>query len=65
MIAVAFPAFTDGQASVLRVSCVVKGIPVSCVQGDVTRDRLAYLERCGFDALEVPEDRYKEKGRRF
>jgi len=27
--------------------------------GDVTRDRFEYLHRCGFDALQVPEDRFK------
>jgi uncharacterized protein (DUF934 family) len=26
--------------------------------GDVARDRLSYLERCGFDAFDIAEERF-------
>ena len=27
--------------------------------GEVARDRLAHLESCGFDAFDIPEERFK------
>lgn len=62
LIAVVFPAFTDGRGfSIARLLRREGYTGQLRAVGDVTRDRLAYLERCGFDALEVPEDRYKEE----
>ncbi len=59
LIAVEFPAFTDGRGfSIARLLRRAGYKGQLRAVGDVTRDRLAYLERCGFDALLVPEDRY-------
>ena len=59
LIAIEFPAFTDGRgfsfARILRRSGFTGQIRA---EGDVTRDRLEYLERCGFDAFVIPADRY-------
>lgn len=59
LFAVEFPAFTDGRgfsiARLLRRAGFTGEIRAI---GDVTRDRLAHLERCGFNALQVPDERY-------
>lgn len=59
LIAIEFPVFRDGrgfsQARLLR-RAGFKG-ELRAV-GAVARDRLAYLESCGFDAFEVPEGRF-------
>lgn len=59
LFAVEFPAFTDGRgfsiARLLRRGGFKGEIRAI---GDVTRDRLAHLERCGFNALQVPDERY-------
>ncbi|NVK40017.1 MAG: DUF934 domain-containing protein [Oceanospirillaceae bacterium] len=59
LVAVEFPVFRDGrgfsQARVVRragFSGQLRAV------GDVTRDRFEYLYRCGFDALQVPEERF-------
>ena len=61
LVAIEFPAFTDGRgfsfARILRRSGFTGQIRA---EGDVTRDRLEYLERCGFDAFAIPADRYDE-----
>lgn len=60
LVAIEFPVFRDGrgfsQARLVR-RAGFKG-QLRAV-GDVTRDRFEYLQRCGFDALQVPEDRFK------
>lgn len=62
LIAIEFPVFRDGrgfsQARLLR-RAGFKG-ELRAV-GAVARDRLAYLESCGFDAFEVPEARFSEQ----
>lgn len=59
LIAIEFPAFTDGRGFSLARLLRRAGYPGQLrAVGDVTRDRLAYLERCGFDAMQVPEARY-------
>jgi uncharacterized protein (DUF934 family) len=59
LVAIEFPAFTDGRgfsfARILRRSGFTGQIRA---EGDVTRDRLEYMERCGFDAFAIPADRY-------
>jgi len=59
LVAIDFPAFTDGRgfsfARILRRSGFTGQIRAV---GDVTQDRLAHLERCGFDAFAIPEERY-------
>lgn len=62
LIAVEFPAFTDGRGfSIARLLRRAGYQGQLRAVGDVTRDRLAYLERCGFDALNVPEERFKDE----
>lgn len=62
LIAVQFPAFTDGRGfSIARLLRRAGYQGQLRAVGDVTRDRLAYLERCGFDALDVPEERFKDE----
>ncbi|MCW8886376.1 MAG: DUF934 domain-containing protein [Motiliproteus sp.] len=62
LVAIEFPSFADGrgfsQARLLRDSLGFAG-QIRAV-GDVTWDRLRFMHRCGFDAMEVSEDRYSE-----
>lgn len=62
VIAVDFPAFTDGRgyshARLLRSRLGFAG-ELRAV-GDVQRDQLYYLSQCGFDAFSVREDRTAE-----
>ncbi|MBY4675460.1 DUF934 domain-containing protein [Marinobacterium arenosum] len=60
LVAIEIPAFTDGRgfsfARLLRragFNGQVRAI------GDVSRDRLEFMERCGFDAYDIPDDRFK------
>ncbi|WP_404419641.1 DUF934 domain-containing protein [Marinospirillum sp.] len=59
LIAIEFPVFRDGrgfsQARLLRRAGFQGELRAV---GDVARDRLAYLERCGFDAFEIAEERF-------
>ncbi len=60
LVAVHFPSFADGRgfslARLLRERYGFAG-QVRAV-GEVSRDRLEYMRRCGFDAFEVPDARY-------
>ncbi len=62
LIAIEFPVFSDGRgfsfARILR-RAGFKG-QIRAV-GDVTRDRLAYMERCGFDAFAIADERYSDE----
>ncbi len=63
LIAIDFPSFTDGRgystARELRTRHGYKGeIRAS---GDVLRDQLHLMERCGFNAFEVREDKSLEE----
>lgn len=59
VIAVNFPKFTDGRgystAHLLRVRHGYAG-ELRAI-GDVLRDQLFYMKRCGFDAFEIRADR--------
>jgi len=59
VIALNFPAFTDGRhystARLLRDRYGYKG-EIRAI-GDVLRDQLFYMQRCGFDAFAVHPDR--------
>ncbi len=59
LIAIHFPAFKDGRgysyARELRTRYGFKGEVRAT--GDVLRDQLFYMTRCGFNAFEVREDR--------
>ena len=60
LIALDFLAFRDGrgfsQARLLR-RAGFKGELRAL--GDIGRDRLAYLEKCGFDSFYIPDERFK------
>ena len=57
MIAVHFPVFTDGRgyslARLLRERLGFKG--ELRATGDILKDQLGFLERCGFDAFEITD----------
>lgn len=59
LVAVRFPKFTDGRgysiAALLRTRYRYAG-ELRAI-GDVGRDQLAYLRRCGFDAFSLPPHR--------
>lgn len=59
MIAIDFPVFRDGRgyslARILRGNMHFEGEIRAC--GDVLRDQLFYLQRCGFNSFEPREDR--------
>lgn len=59
LIALNFPTFRDGRAfsyaRLLRERFGFKG--EIRATGDVSRDQVFYMSRCGFDAFDVPEDR--------
>lgn len=59
VVALNFPAFTDGRhyssARLLRERYSYKG-EIRAI-GDVLRDQLFYMRRCGFDAFAVRPDR--------
>lgn len=61
LVAVEFPAFTDGRgfsfARILRRSGFTGEIRAV---GDVSQDRLEYMERCGFNAFDIAEQRFSE-----
>ncbi len=61
-VAVNFPAFTDGRgysiASIIRRKFAYKG-ELRAI-GDVRRDQLEQMLRCGFDTFEVDEDQIEE-----
>ncbi len=58
LIAIRFPSFTDGRgyssARLLRERYQFKG-EIRAV-GDVGRDQIFFMARCGFDAFELRED---------
>lgn len=58
LIALEFPKFTDGRAysnaRLLRERYSFSG-ELRAV-GNVLRDQLLFMQRCGFDAFELPED---------
>jgi uncharacterized protein (DUF934 family) len=62
LIAVRFPKFTDGRgysiAALLRTRYGYKG-ELRAI-GDVGRDQLFYLKRCGFDSFALPAHRDPE-----
>lgn len=63
VVAVNFPAFTDGRgysiARLLRERLGYTGELLAI--GDVLRDQIYYLSRCGFDAFALREDQNAEQ----
>ncbi len=57
LIAINFPKFTDGRgfstARLLRGRHGYRG--ELCARGDIFRDQLQFLSRCGFDSFELPD----------
>ncbi len=57
LIAVRFPKFTDGRGySIARLLCRLGWKGELRAVGDVLRDQLFYMTRCGFDAFELRAD---------
>lgn len=58
LIAIQFPKFADGRgfstARLLRSRYNYRGELRAC--GDIFRDQLFFLQRCGFDSFELPDD---------
>ncbi|WP_315982027.1 DUF934 domain-containing protein [Aliamphritea spongicola] len=65
IIAVSFPAFTDGSGfstgSLIREVFGYKGELRAF--GSLLSDQLGYLRRCGYDSVALPEDQDMETGR--
>lgn len=60
LIAVDFPAFRDGRGFSIARLLVRAGYKGEIrATGDVGRDRIAYLERCGFTAIQIADEIYK------
>ncbi|MSP81453.1 MAG: DUF934 domain-containing protein [Alphaproteobacteria bacterium] len=62
LVAIAFPKFTDGRAfSLARLLRERHGFRGELrAVGDVLRDQLAFMARCGFNAFEVRADKNLE-----
>ncbi len=67
LIALNFPAFTDGraysQARLLRERLHFKGTLRAC--GEVLHDQLFYMLRCGFDSFEIPAGLNTQQAEKF
>lgn len=62
LIAVDFPAFRDGRGFSIARLLVRAGFKGEIrATGDVGRDRLAYMERCGFTAIQISDEIYKDE----
>ncbi len=60
LVAIDFPSFGDGRAfSLARLLRQRYGFSGQVrATGDVTWDRLRFMQRCGFDAMEIAEERF-------
>ncbi len=62
LVGIEISAFTDGRgfsfARILRRAGFKGQIRAL---GDVSQDRLAFLTRCGFDAFDIPAERYSNE----
>ncbi|WP_415904275.1 DUF934 domain-containing protein [Neptuniibacter sp. QD48_55] len=60
LVAIDFPAFRDGRGfSIARLLVRAEYKGEIRATGDIGQDRFAYLERCGFTAIEVADDIFK------
>lgn len=60
LIAVDFPTFRDGRGFSIARLLVRAGFKGELrATGDVGRDRIAYMERCGFTAIEISDEIFK------
>ncbi len=62
LIAVDFPAFRDGRGFSIARLLVRAGYKGEIrATGDVGRDRIAYMERCGYTAIQISDEIYKDE----
>ena len=62
LISIFFPVLRDGRGfSIARLLKRAGFTGQIRATGDVSHDRLDFMTRCGFDALEIPADRYSEE----
>lgn len=60
LIAIDFPAFRDGRGfSIARLLVRAEYKGEIRATGDIGQDRLAYMERCGFTAIQISDDLFK------
>ncbi|WP_415882095.1 DUF934 domain-containing protein [Neptuniibacter sp. QD34_54] len=60
LVAIDFPAFRDGRGfSIARLLVRAEYKGEIRATGDIGQDRFAYLERCGFTAIEIADDVFK------
>lgn len=60
LIAVDFPVFRDGRGfSIARLLGRAGYKGELRATGDIGRDRIAYMERCGFTAIQIADEIYK------
>ncbi|WP_415889005.1 DUF934 domain-containing protein [Neptuniibacter sp. SY11_33] len=60
LVAIDFPAFRDGRGfSIARLLVRAEYKGEIRATGDIGQDRFAYLERCGFTAIEIADDAFK------
>lgn len=60
LIAVDFPAFRDGRGFSIARHLVRAGYGGQIrATGDIGQDRFAYLERCGFTAIQVADELFR------
>ncbi|EAR62443.1 DUF934 domain-containing protein [Neptuniibacter caesariensis] len=59
LVAVDFPAFRDGRGFSIARHLVRAGYKGEIrATGDVGRDRFAYMERCGFTAIQISDEEF-------
>ncbi|MGB0204757.1 MAG: DUF934 domain-containing protein [Neptuniibacter sp.] len=62
LIAIDFPAFRDGRGfSIARLLNRAGYKGEIRATGDVGRDRIAYMERCGFTAIQISDEIYRDE----
>ncbi|WP_027856191.1 DUF934 domain-containing protein [Marinobacterium jannaschii] len=62
LIAIDFPVFRDGRGFSLARLLKRAGFEGQIrATGDVAHDRLTFMERCGFNAFEISEERYSDE----
>lgn len=62
LIAVEFPVLRDGRGFSIAMQLVRQKFQGQLrAVGDVAHDRLGYMERCGFNAFQIPEERFSQE----
>ena len=61
LVAVNFPVLRDGRGFSIARLIRARGYAGELrAVGHITRDRLAFLERCGFDSVQIADEEYNE-----